>query len=234
MCPEDSVQNMIEEWWVEDDSFGYDRGRLINVFLPHIGQIPKKLVAAGRPEATDHIHADFRIEPLRIKGSQKKSAIPVAALPAFENEVNAIYRAKKRPALIVCEGGENIDEHLTLGKPKWQTAPTVLVAPYYGVDEGGSRASFNPEFIMRVRHCLYPQFMWEKLPIAGSASESILRFDLMQPVGRHYDAIELTAYRLSEDALIILDEWLRWLINRDFREDSLLFFFKEEMKKIIK
>ncbi|MDM8552807.1 hypothetical protein QUF72_22190 [Desulfobacterales bacterium HSG2] len=231
MCPEDSVQNMIEEWWVEDDSFEYDRGRLINVFLPHIGQIPKKLVAGGRPEATDHIHADFMIEPLRIKESQKKSAIPVAALPAFENEVNAIYRAKKRPALIVCEGGENIDEQLTLGKPKWQTAPTVLVAPYYGVDEGGSEADFNPEFMMRVRHCMYPQFMWEKLPVAG---ESILRFDLMQPVGRHHDAIELTAYRLSEDALIILDEWLRWLIHREFREDSLLFFFKEEMKKIIK
>lgn len=228
MYPEDSVQNMIEEWWVEDHTFEYHRGRLINVFLPLMGQIPKKLAVTGDPEGTDHSHADFTIEPLRIKEAHKKPAIPVAAIPTFENEVNVIYRAKKRPALILCEGGENTDEQLTLGKPKWQTAQTVLVAPY---DECGS-TDFAPEFITRVRHCMYPQLMWEKLPTESRTTESVLRLDHIQPVGQHHHTIELTAYRLSEDALIILDEWLRWLISRDFRADSLLFFFKEEMKKI--
>ncbi len=231
MYPDDSIQSMMDEWWIEDDSFGYWRGRLIRVFLPHIDQIPKQLIAIGRPEPTNHSHANVSIEPLRIKQHQKKPALPVAALPAFSNEINAIYRAKKRPAIIICEGGENVDGKLTLGKPKWQTSPTVLVAPFYGVDEGKTRAGFQPEFILRVRRCLYPQFMWDKLPLSG-ADESILRLDHIQPVGRHHDAIELTPYRLGEDALTILDEWIRWLVFGDFAEDSLLLFFKREIEKI--
>mgnify|MGYP005857295955 CR=1 FL=1 len=231
MYPDDSVQGMVDEWWIEDDSFGYRRGRLIRAFLPHTDQIPKQLIATGRSEPTDHNRANFSIEPLRIKEPQKKPMLPVAALPAFSNETNAIYRAKKRPAIIVCEGGEPVDPKLTLGKPKWQTSPTVLVAPFYGVDEGETRAGFKPEFIKRVRRCLYPQFMWDKLPIGG-ADESILRLDHIQPVGKHHDAIELTQYRLGEDALTILDEWIRWIVHGDFSEDSLLLFFKREIEKI--
>lgn len=232
MYPEDSVQNMVGDWWIEDSSFEFSRGRLIRAFLPHVDQIPKQLVVTGRSDATDHTHANFTIEPLRIKQPPKKPGLPVAALPAFEHEVNAIYRAKKRPALIVCEGGEQVDKKLILGKPKWQTAPTVLVAPYYGVTEGGKRAGFRPEFVKRVRRCEYSQFMWDTLPIGGTTTESILRLDHIQPVGRHHDAIELTQYRLSEEALGILDEWLSWLVSGDFDDESMLLFFRQEIKTI--
>ncbi|MDM8526415.1 hypothetical protein QUF80_23810 [Desulfococcaceae bacterium HSG8] len=128
MYPDDSVQYMTDDWWIEDDSFEYCRGRLIRAFLPHTDQIPKQLIATGRSEPTDHGRANFSIEPLRIRQPQKKPMIPVAALPAFGNEINAIYRAKKRPAIIICEGGEVVDKKLILGKPKWQTSPTILVA----------------------------------------------------------------------------------------------------------
>ena len=231
MYPDDSVQSILDHWWVEDISSEYCRGRLIKAFLPHTDQIPKQLIATGRSEPTEHGHANFSIEPLRIKQPQKKPMIPVAALPVFGNEINAIYRSKKRPAIIICEGGEAVDKKLILGKPKWQTSPTILVALYYGVDEGGTRAGFNPEFIMRVRRCLYPQFIWDKLPVSG-ATESILRLDHIQPVGKHHDTIELTNYRLGEDAVMIFDEWLRWLLYDDFAEDSLLLFFKKEMEEI--
>jgi len=232
MYPEDSIQNMIGAWWVEDSSFEFRRGRLIKAFLPHVDQIPKQLTVVGRVEATNHTHANFKIEPLRMKQPPRKPGLPVAALPAFENEVNAIYRAKKRPALIVSEGGAEVEKQLTLGKPKWQTAPTVLVAPYYGVTEGGARAGFRPEFVRRVRRCEYSQFMWDRLPIGGSTTESILRLDHIQPVGRHHEAMEFTPYRLSEDALDILDEWLSWLISGDFSDDSLLPFFRQEIENI--
>lgn len=233
MYPDDSVQYMVDEWWVGDNSFVYSRGRLIRAFLPHIDQIPKQLIATGRSEATDHNHTNFSIEPLRIGQPQRKPQLPVAALPAFGNEINAIYRAKKRPAIIICEGGEAVDKSLTRGKPKWQTSPAILVAPCYGIDEGAKRAGFNSEFIKRVRRCIYPQFIWDKLPISG-ADESILRLDHIQPVGKHHDTIELTDYRLSEDALTIFDEWLRWLIYGDFEEGSILFCFKQEIEKIEK
>lgn len=231
MYPEDSIQNIIGDWWIEDDSFNYCRGRLIKVFLPHTDQIPNQLIVTGRSEPTDHGKANFSIEPLRIGQSQKKTVLPVAALPAFENEIYAIYRAKKRPAVIICEGGEGVEKKLILGKPRWQTSPTILVAPYYGVDEGGARAGFNPEFIKRVRRCTYPQFIWDRLPIGG-ANESILRLDHIQPVGKHHDTIEITNYRLSEDAIIIFDEWLNWLLYGDFTEDSLLQYFKQKTQQM--
>lgn len=74
--------------------------------------------------------------------------------------------------------------------------------------------------------------MWDTLPIGGTTTESILRLDHIQPVGRHHDAIELTQYRLSEEALGILDEWLSWLVSGDFDAESMLLFFRQEIKTI--
>lgn len=236
MYPEDSVQFMLHpsQWWDEDETHDYGRGRLVKAFIPHVDQVPKTLTAIGRSEPTDHAHAHVKIEPFRIRTHRKIPGLPVAALPLYDNEVHTVYQAKKRPALIICEGGPAVEKALTLGKPKWQTSPTLLVAPYYGVDEGYTRAGFNPEFIKRVRRCEYPQFMWDKLPIGGSTKEALLRLDHIQPVGRHHDSIELTKYRLSEDALNILDDWLGWLIEGCFDEDSYLYALREEILSIFK
>lgn len=111
------------------------------------------------------------------------------------------------------QGWPPIDRSLTRNKAKWQTNPTVIVAPYYGVEQTTKRGGFNPVFVDRVRLCEYPHFMWEKLPTEGSAKGSIMRLDQMQPVGRSRDSIEFTNYCLSERALIILDEWLEWLFT---------------------
>ncbi|MDM8517833.1 hypothetical protein QUF76_16680 [Desulfobacterales bacterium HSG16] len=148
MYPENVIQTMPEEWWIEDPSPSICRGRLIKAFLPHVDQIPKQLIASGRSTATDHMQANFKIKPLSVKRPPEKSSLPVAALPVFDNEVNIISRAKKRPALIISEGGIQVDKKLTSGKPKWQTAPTILVAPYWG-DENHTFAQlfFNPTFV---------------------------------------------------------------------------------------
>ncbi len=222
MYPEDSLQYMLEPWWIEDKSFGFNRGRLMKAFLPHVDQVPKTITTIGRTEPTVHNKANYQIEPLRIKQPHRKPTLPVAAMPLYSNEVHTIYRAKKRPALIISEGGESVDRALTIGKPKWQTAPTVLVAPFYGADEGGQRAGFNPQFIKRVRRAMYPQFMWDKLPINGSTVESILRLDHIQPVGRHHDSIEILSYRLSDDALTALNDWIMWFIEGCIYKDCIL------------
>jgi len=228
--PEDSIQSIFNAWWLEDSSHGYQRGRLIRAFLPHVEQVPKQIIATGRASPTDHVHANYEICPLQVCRPATRPSLPVAALPAFEGEVNAVYRAKKRPALIICEGGEEVARHLTLGQPKWQTAQTLLVAPYYGITEGTGRAGFPPEFVKRVRQCEYSRFMWDALPIGGSATESIMRIDHIQPIGQHHDSIEMTNYRLNKEAIAILDEWLDWLITGEFDEGSMLLYFKENIE----
>lgn len=233
MYPDESLQSFVGEWWVEDHSKTYQRGQLIWAFLSHVDQIPNQLIAVGRSDPRDHSRADVQIKPLRIKQPPSKPKLPVAALPAFGNEVNIVCRAKKRPALIICAGGDAVEKKLTRGQPKYQTAPTILVAPFYGIEEGlGKRAGFNPEFIARVQQCEYPQYVWDILPIGGSTSASLLRLDHIQPIGKHHDSIELTDFRLSDDALQLMDEWLDWLIYGDFAEDSLLLDFKQGIKEI--
>lgn len=221
---EECIQNLIspDEWWIEDSSKQVSRGRLIQAYVPHVGAIPNRLSVAGRTESTVHTSAKFEIEPFRYGDKKKHLNLPVAALPAYSNEELLVFRAKRRPLLVVADNSQEVDKKLVLGKPSWQTAPTLLVAPYYGRDEGtGNRSGFNAEFVERIRQCEYPQFFWDKLPLPG-ACESIMRIDHIQPIGNHHETYILTNYRLSEDALMIFDEWLDWYIYECLDENCLL------------
>ena len=111
---------------------------------------------------------------------------------------------------------------MTAGKAKWQTSRTVIVAPYYGADEGEKRSGFRPEFVKRIRRCEYPQYMWDLLPINGSTEDSVMRLDHLQPIGRSQDSMELLDYCLSDDALLLFDEWLEWLL-KGFLETETMF-----------
>jgi hypothetical protein len=106
---------------------------------------------------------------------------------------------------------------------RYQTNAAMTVAPYYGVDHSGARGGWRPEFVQRIRHCEYPQYLWDKLPLGGgSAAESILLLDHLQPIGRQESSFELIQYCLSKEALEIVDEWLEWLITGDLAADSVL------------
>ena len=52
------------------------------------------------------------------------------------------------------------------------------------------------------------------------STESILRFDQIQPIIRHHNAIKITKYCLSEESLIILSEWLEWLFEGTFATEE--------------
>lgn len=222
--PEDSIQSAIlpSAWWVTDEIRDFKPGVLIRAFIPHIQQTPYVIIPEGREFPTAHKTFKARIEPLDIKNPHKFSNLPVACLPVYPNEVRAVYRAKKRPAMIIAESGPIVESELTAGKPKWQTAPTLLVAPFYGSKEGGERAGFKPEFLDRVRKGEYPQYMLDWLPLENDHSASVLRFDHIQPVGFHHQSLEHTGWRLSGDALLCLKEWFLWFLDGDMDEDSLL------------
>ncbi len=104
----------------------------------------------------------------------------------------------------------------------------MLVAPYYGADQSGKRGGFRPEFVQRIRRAEYPQYSWDSLPLPG-ASESILRFDHLQPLGESAQAMEVTSYRLVADAAEIIEEWLSWFRMGELSEDGVLAYFRSEM-----
>jgi hypothetical protein len=226
MYPSESLQGIIEPehlWWEEYKGDEYKRGRLIWAFLPHVDQKPATLIPVERGEdPTQHKIIKARIEPLNIREVIRYPDLPIAALPQRENEIRTVYLGKRRPALIISRGGSRVADSLTRNRAKWQTNPTVIVAPYYGAEKGIKRTGFNPEFVERIRLCEYPQFMWDMLPIEGSTKESIMRLDHMQPVGKSRDSIEFTNYCLGDRALLLLDEWIEWIITGNLDKDTKL------------
>jgi hypothetical protein len=194
---------------------------VVLAYVPYVDQVPTKVTVIGRKDPTSHDKAEVQFSPFSVTEPPKKPVLPVAALPDYPGEIRLLYRAKKRPVLVLAESGP-VDHKIIAGKPKWQTAPTLIVAPYYGRDEGtGKRSGYSDALVQRVSQCEYPQFFWEKLPLSGS-TESILRFDHIQPIGHHYKNYQLTGYRLAESAISLLDEWLNWFIYGTVEEDGVL------------
>ena len=145
--------------------------------------------------------------------------------------MRTVYRAKARPVLVLSAGGPEVPRELRVGAAGWQTAPTLLVAPFYGVDPGGTRGGWREDFVTRIRRGEYPQYLWDKLPLPG-AGESVLRFDHLQPIGHHANAYEWTPHRLSDEALSLVDAWMRWLLTGELPGESLLAYVRSELMKL--
>jgi hypothetical protein len=186
------------------------------------------LVVEGRTEATDHSSANYRVEPLRPSSPPRDPRLPVAALPLETGDIRIVQRAKRRPAIVLSIGGPEVASALRVGEARWQTSATILVVPYYGVDRGGTRGGWSQSFVDRIKRCEYPQYMWDRLPLSRTR-ESVLRLDHTQPLGRHQNAYELTPYRLSDEALGVVDDWFLWLLTGSIPSDSALQILREEL-----
>ena len=151
--PDDAIQSSIlpSDWWVKDSACDHKTGRLVWAFIPHVDQLPYVILPEGRQSPTEHKVFKAVLAPLDIKRPDKRTKQPIAVMPCNVGEYRVVYRAKRRPAIIVAEKGIPVPDKLRAGKPKWQTAPTVLVAPFYGGEQDGKRAGFNPVFMERVR-----------------------------------------------------------------------------------
>jgi hypothetical protein len=215
------VQDYATPWWVKCDAHPLCRGQLVYAFVPHVDLIPNTLVPEGRTAPTSHNEARYKIETVRVRDPQKKPGLPVAALPSFEGEVYTVHRSKVRPCIVVSVGGPEVPKELRPSTtPKWQSSPTTLVVPLYGTERSDQRAGWHPPFLDRIRRCEYPQFMLDTIP--NAKAESVVRFDHVQPIGRHHDSYEPKEFRLSDDALLLVDEWVTWLHTGILGEETVL------------
>lgn len=226
--PDDCLQSVIgsEHWWKKvNNPSKVQRGDLIYAFLPHVDQVPYAFYPVGREIPTEHSRALVKVEPININAKLQQVDLPVAAMPRYVHEVWGAYRAKRRPCIVLSVESQLVDKSLTRGKANHSTAPTYIVAPYYGVNVG-KRSGYSDLFTERVRHCEYPQFHWDKLPIPG-ATESILRLDHIMPIGNHYQSYKHTGYRLSKEALEIIDDLLMWNLKGGVPQDSVIITYRE-------
>jgi hypothetical protein len=221
--PEDSFQSIAASgpWWETDDSKELIRGQLVWAHVQFFDEIPLQLLPV-RAEDRSHGQAILRAEPLRaFQRHSEHEALPVAALPRRDGADGfVVNRAKRRPCLILA-GVEptRVTERDRRGQPNWSVAPFAVAAPYYSADRD-SRAGYNPILVERIRHARYRQFFVDRLPV-GSTSESILRFDQMFPVSHNSHSHERTGFRLSDNALALMDEWMDWFVTGDASQGEL-------------
>lgn len=224
----DRIQDLIDEWWVKDEEPGFSAGKLIWAYMPYVDMIPYILIPEGRTgDSTQHHLANFRIEQLRISTTYNRTDdLPVAGLPINKGEIRKVSRAKKRPAVILASNGNDLGKKISTGMPTWQKGSTVIAAPFYGVDRSGTRGGFREDFVKKIYEGEYPQFMMDSLPFTGT-NESVLYFNHMQALGKHHETIERTGFRLSDDALEILNQWVSWFMSGGVEEDTALALFKD-------
>jgi len=232
--PEDCLQQIIDDpegWWIPHGESRAVKGSLIHAFIPHVDQLPYTFTMKGRTQPTVHDKADIVVAPLKVDQPLKQLVLPVAAMPLNKGEVWGAYRAKRRPCLVIKGPAAAVDPALTRGMPKSSSAPTMLVAPYYGVDRDGSRAGFSPSFVERIKHCEYPQFVWDRLPITGATDASILRLDQLQPIGAHRHSFKVLPFKMGEDAFRVIEDLLQWLIFERLPKGSDIPAFQDLMKE---
>ena len=232
MYPDDSIQALIDPWWVQPNKAGpVAKGDLVWTFVAYPEPEPRILLPQGRTEdATAHTKAIVRIEVHKIgQPVPKPSGLPVAGLPLFEGESYFVTRGKIRPAVVVSTGGIDASQFKARGAP-WQTKPAVLVAPYYGVPPDGSRGGWNPELVERIQKAEYPQFVWDILPPPSKGGGSILRLDHTFAMGNNPNTHKVTGYRLSDEAMSILEQWLCWLVTGTPGDE--LAYYRAELLKL--
>jgi hypothetical protein len=226
--PDDCVQSLHESWWVEDPSGPLCRGRLVWAPAINVDQVPFELLPEAREDARDHTRAKATVRQYHVSRARPaRPPLPVAGLPLHRGEAYFAYKAKRRPALILGTQPPDVSK-LLAGSPKSHSRSPITIAPYYGATQSGGRSGYPPEFVQRVRRIEYPQYVWDRLPIAWDETDSLLRLDHMQPIGQSASTCEKTKWRLSDEALEIMSAWVTWLMEGSPPATSLLASLRED------
>jgi hypothetical protein len=167
--PNDSLQyNIDDTWWEEDKSVEPKRGSLLWVYCCAIEPKPAILTPTSRSTPTNHTIAQAEIKTINsFEDIKNQTKLPIAGLPIRDKEFYFVFRAKMRPALVLSEPNQKL-ENIPGDTSKYIKQRTLLVAPYYGTEQNGARAGWPPPLVQRIKNCVYPQFMWEILPAKKS------------------------------------------------------------------
>ena len=76
-----------------------------------------------------------------------------------------------------------------------------------------------------------PRICTSKTRARGRAVLPRRLLDHVQPLGLNDQAIEVTPYRLTDDAAEVIEEWFSWFRAGVLVEDGVLAYFRDEMSR---
>jgi len=227
--PSDSIQSIVD-WWEPQDVKVITRGTLLKALVPYHYGSPARLEAERLPNMPgDHERVKFTLMPFTVSTPPPAQKLPVACLPHFTDVSWRLGAVKPRPVLVLAQSQIKVDKVLRAGQPSYQFEDCFLVAPYFGADQNGQRAGFKPELIAKIRHCTYPHLLWDSLPFRGATQNSILRLDQIQPIVDHHHYRTHTGFRLSDDAMDVIDEFTRWHLTGEVDPSSIIHDLRKEL-----
>ena len=74
--PEDSLQALIDPWWIKTEDHRLQKGALVYTHVPFFDCTPLTLEPIGRTNPIDHKEAEIKIKQLRIGDVTRRSPLP--------------------------------------------------------------------------------------------------------------------------------------------------------------
>jgi hypothetical protein len=176
---------------------------------------------------------------------RRRESKRLTALSSYERAHSPLHRRQRRalvqfverpilgieiPRSCRCPCGEPIspgifDKVTTAGRLRghclWRLFSTLMRDQH---EEAGQRRLLNGFGAPN------PQYVWDPLPL-GTPTDAILRLDHLFPIGADPAAYRLESFRLSDEALALLDQWIHWLLTGTL-PDSTLALIRTEFAKL--
>lgn len=230
--PSDSIQSLCRDWWVRQaDPPAVERAALVWAILPHVTKEYFTLEVLGRGADRDHASAEYRLQKISVNQPARDRRLPVAALIDIPGEDRLVFRAKRRPALLLNGALPEVDKRLRGRARKWQTDPTVIVAPYYTCDDDATGGAWDSTFVQRIRRGYYAQFLWDRSPLDDR--QAVLRLDHMQPVGNTPECFRPTGWRLSDEAQAVILERIDCMLLGEAPANGLLELHQMQVTEVV-
>jgi hypothetical protein len=153
------------------------------VFTPvHFTDRRPHIIDAARSDSIGHRAADLDVRLLDERRDFKhKDRLPIKALHLGSTEELLAIRAKKRPCLII-GASDGVDwKSLPVGVQQNKAMNSFdrvyLLAPLYSVSTVQEPSSFGPVMTVRIKHMMYPEFVYA--PRSGGIvnQDSVIRLD---------------------------------------------------------
>lgn len=178
-------------------------GQFCHIVVPQLTPIPR-ILDVERNTPTEHEKVKFDIRNANFNDFRLKDRVlPIKYLNLRSHEELLIYKAKRRPGIILSSCTDTFPEIMPLlkqaGKRHLQE-DSLFVIPLYSISRPNHQAGFPPQQVALIKCLKYRQFFY--IPKNRYLDEGIARFDRIQTViGKHNLNIELMDMALTESTL---------------------------------
>ena len=209
-------------------------GQLCWVPIPILNKIPK-ILDLERSKPTSHDSVNFVLRDANKSDDFRKRdrSLPIKYLQLQSDEELLVYRAKKRPSVIVASGMDILPSFEPLLKHKGKRhlqENSLFVIPVYSICREDYGSGFIKEMIPLIERLVYRQFFY--IPASKEFTEGVARFDRISIViDRGPSAIIPSSVCLGKEALAILNDMLLFCLSGKESEEliALKEIFQEDL-----